>query len=311
MFQSPRTDVLAIVHAVEADLHDRVVGALHRIRQVFAARGHTQHAPARGVISAITPAGAGMENLHSVDALSFVQTAEELARLEPTGIAARCHHDADRRIMGPAEVALADASFDGRLNRLKQVAFHAHHDGLGLRIAEAAIELQHHGPARRHHNAAIEDAFVLRALGPHAGDDRTRDVAHQPVAHLGIDHLVGRISAHAAGVRALVIVEYPLVVLRSHQRNYALAIAHHQERQLFALQTLLEYHARSGLAQHLAAEHVFGGALRVVLALRDDDTLAGGETVGLHYDRSMKQLKGFDDLFVVGAHRVFRRGDAV
>src|ERR1039458_4607868 len=89
MFQSPRTDVLAIVHAVEADLHDRIVSALHRIRQVFPARGHAQHAATRRVIGAITPVCTGMENLHSVDALSFVQTADELARLESTGIASR------------------------------------------------------------------------------------------------------------------------------------------------------------------------------------------------------------------------------
>src|ERR1019366_8975 len=139
------------------------------------ARAHAQHAPAGGVIGAITPVRAGVEDLYPEDPLRFVDAADELARLEPTRIAAGCHHDADRRIMGPAKIAIADAALNGRLNRFEQIAFHAHDDRLGLRIAEAAVELQHHGPARRHHDAAVKDAIVLRALGLHAGDDRTRD----------------------------------------------------------------------------------------------------------------------------------------
>ena len=87
---------------------------------------------------------------------------------------------------------------------------------------------------------------------------------------------------------ALIVVGDALVVLRRHQRHDALAVAHHQERQLFALQTFFQHHARSGLAQHLAAEHLFGGALRFVLGLRDDDAFAGGQAVGLDHDRGVK-----------------------
>ncbi len=106
----------------------------------------------------------------------------------------------------------------------------------------------------------------------------------------------GGIGAHAAGVRALVVVEDALVVLRRHQRNHALAVAHHQERQLLALQALFEHHARAGLAQHLAAQHLFGGALRLFLRLRDDDALARGQTVGLDDDGRVKQLQRLRNL---------------
>ena len=60
----------------------------------------------------------------------------------------------------------------------------------------------------------------------------------------GVDDLVGGVCSHAAGVRALVVVEDTLVVLRRHQRNHALAVAHHQEGQLFALEKFFQHDTR-------------------------------------------------------------------
>ncbi len=150
-----------------------------------------------------------------------------------------------------------------------------------------------------------------RALGAHACNDRARNVSHQPIAHLRIHDLVGGISAHAAGIRALIVIEDALVVLRRHQRHYALAIAHHQKRQLITLQTFFQHDTRAGFAQHLAAEHVFGGALCFILGLRDDHTFAGGEAVGLHHNRCMEELQRLVDFFLAGADGILRRRDAV
>ena len=129
-------------------------------------------------------------------------------------------------------------------------------------------------------------------------DDRLRDVGDEPVAHLGIDDLAGRIGAHPAGVRALVVVEDALVVLRRYQRNHALAVTHHEERQLLALQALFEHNARAGIAQHLAAQHLFGGALRLFLRLRDDYALARGQPIGLDDDGRVKQLQRLRNFFL-------------
>ena len=53
----------------------------------------------------------------------------------------------------------------------------------------------------------------------------------------------GRVGAHAAGVRASVAVEDPLVVLGGRERHGGLAVAQRQQRQLLALQVLLDDHA--------------------------------------------------------------------
>ena len=149
------------------------------------------------------------------------------------------------------------------------------------------------------------------ALGAHARDHRARDVRHQPVAHLRVDNLVGGICAHATGIRTLVVVEGALVVLRRYQRNHALAIAHHQERQLFAHQALFQYDAGTSVAEHLAGEHLLRDVLRFVFRLRDDNTLTGGQPVGFNDNGRMKQTQGFRQFVLAAADRVFCRGDVV
>src|SRR5271157_4391709 len=170
MLQPASRDVFAIVHAIEADLHDRVISPLHRVGQVFSPRGHTQHAPARGVVRAVAAVRPGMENLHPVHAVRFVNAADDLTRLERAGISAGRHDHAHGWLGRPAEIAIADAALDRRFNGLDQVALHAHHDGLRLRITEAAVEFQHHGAARRHYDAKIQNAFVPGAVSAHARD---------------------------------------------------------------------------------------------------------------------------------------------
>ncbi len=80
-----------------------------------------------------------------------------------TGIAASGHHDADARIGAPAEDAVADAAFDAGLEGFEQIAVQAHQDGLGLRVSETAVELQHLWSAGGHHEATVEDSGVWRS----------------------------------------------------------------------------------------------------------------------------------------------------
>src|SRR5271157_2776297 len=88
MLQPTRGDVFAIVHAVEADLHYRVVGALDRFRQVRPARSHTQHTAACGVVTAVAPVGSGMKHLYPVHAVGVFNTGNEFARFKRAGVSA-------------------------------------------------------------------------------------------------------------------------------------------------------------------------------------------------------------------------------
>ena len=88
-----------------------------------------------------------------------------------------------------------------------------------------------------------------------------------------------RVAAHAAGVRALVAVEDPLVVLRGSERDDVLAVAERQQRQLLAVEELLEHDL--GLAEALLDEEGLDRLARLGLARGDDHALARGQAVGL------------------------------
>ena len=61
-----------------------------------------------------------------------------------------------------------------------------------------------------------------------------------------------RIGAHAAGVRALVVIEHPLVVLRGGERDRGLAVAQREEADLAARQEFLDHDLGAGRAERAA-----------------------------------------------------------
>ncbi len=97
----------------------------------------------------------------------------------------------------------------------------------------------------------------------------------------------GRVAAHAAGVRPLVAVEDPLVVLRGSERHDVLAVAEGQEGQLLAVEEVLKHYL--GLAKALLAEEHVHRFARFGFVLTDDHALTCGQAVG------------FEDHRVIGA----------
>ena len=102
---------------------------------------------------------------------------------------------------------------------------------------------------------------------------------------LGRDHRRRRIGAHAAGVGPLVAVEQPLVVLAGGQRQHVLAVDHHDEAGLLAVEELFDHDARAGVAHAVADQHRVDRGVRLVDGGRHDHALAGGQAVGLDDDR--------------------------
>ena len=82
-----------------------------------------------------------------------------------------------------------------------------------------------------------------------------------------------------------VAVAQPLVVLRRRERQHVPAVGHDDEARLFAVEELLDDHARAGGAQRVADEHRIDRGVRFGDARRDDDAFAGREAVGLDDDR--------------------------
>ncbi len=101
------------------------------------------------------------------------------------------------------------------------------------------------------------------------------------VSRLGEDGGVA-VSAHAAGVRALVAIEDGFVILRGRERDDVAAVAERDEADFFAAQEFLDHQAALELA-----ERGFGfGAV-----LRDDDAFSGGEAVGFEDYRKAEAVE--------------------
>ena len=101
---------------------------------------------------------------------------------------------------------------------------------------------------------------------------------------LGGDHRGRRVGAHAAGVRPAVAIADALVVLAGGHRQHVLAVDHDDEAGLLAIEELLDHHARAGVAEGIAGEHVAHGGFGFVQVHGDDHALARGQAIGLDDD---------------------------
>ena len=194
-------------------------------------------------------------------------------------------HHADGRAWVPVTGYLVQLAIQSGFAEFHEVALQTAEHGLGFRVAEAAVELQHVGRAVVcHHQARIEEAGVGRAFRrepAHGGQDH---FVHGARVHCRRDHGRGRIRAHAARVGAGVTIAHALVVLRSGQRQYVLAIHHDDEAGFFAFQKLFHHHLVAGRTKR-PGEHLLDGGDGFFLRGADDHALAGGEAVCFHHQR--------------------------
>ena len=98
-----------------------------------------------------------------------------------------------------------------------------------------------------------------------------------------------RVGAHAAGVRAGVAVAEALVVLRGRERQHVGAVGEQEQRDLLAVEELLD--------EHRALLQVVGGVREGGVAVfGDEHALARGEAVGLHDVGSAELVERAADL---------------
>jgi len=113
--------------------------------------------------------------------------------------------------------------------------------------------------------------------------DRLVHLAHELGRPVVVDPRHRRVAPHAARVRTPIAVEDALVVLRRRERDGALAVAQGEQRQLLAVEELLQHHLR--LAEALLGEEDVEGGARRPLVLGDDHALSRREHVGLEHGR--------------------------
>mmetsp|Transcript_1456 Transcript_1456/g.3696 ORF Transcript_1456/g.3696 Transcript_1456/m.3696 type:complete len:240 (+) Transcript_1456:417-1136(+) len=212
----------------------------------------------------------------------LLQARDGLADLVLARIATAGH---DHRYRAGVLLALhlgwVEGALRTALEHLIQVAIYQRHDGLRLWIAEAGVELDDPGPPVGQHETRKEAADERMAVSRHALDGGLEDLLVDLLHQLGGHEGRRREGPHAARVRALVVVEDPLVVLRRRQHREGLAVAACEDRALHTRHQLLQDDLLAGLPHGALLQEVTHRLLRLLPARRHDDTLARSQATGL------------------------------
>src|SRR3954468_12881883 len=123
-------------------------------RHVVAERRHVEHAPAGGDHRAVALGGAGVRDLGL--GRDAVEAADRVAARGGHGVAARGEHDRHRGAWIPLDPGAAQtAGLDRALEQLEQVGAQPRQHGLGLRVPEADVELEHPRAAGGEHETGV------------------------------------------------------------------------------------------------------------------------------------------------------------
>ena len=145
----------------------------------------------------------------------------------------------------------------------------------------------------------------------HAFHGRANNLAQ----HFGVNfrrhHGCRRIRAHAAGIWPLVAVQQAFVVLAGGQWQNVFAIHHHHKAGFFAVQKLLNHHARTSSAQLIVGQHHVNRVVRFLVAHGDNNAFACSQAIGLNHNR--RALRGHIIMRFCGTAkcRVSRGGNVV
>jgi hypothetical protein len=195
------------------------------------------------------------------------------------GVARPCENDGHRRLRAGGELDPVQRPGGGRGQRLEQVSLEAREDRLGLRVAEAAVELENAWPVVRQHQAGVEKALERCASCCELFENGAVDRLHELVRFVGVEVRDRGVAPHPARVRSLVVVEQPLEVLGRGEGQGPPSSAEGEERYLLAFEELFD--------NDLAAEGPRPGKRSGHLVLRttDEDPFSGCEAVRLDHTR--------------------------
>ncbi len=157
-----------------------------------------------------------------------------------------------------------------------------------LGIAEAHVELQDARDPGLDHEPHEEDAAKRRPFFAHAAERWLDDEPLDLLRDRPRDDRRGRVSAHAARVRALVAVADALVILRGGEREEALAVGDDVEARLLAWEELLDDDGATRIAERAFAHRGAHRGERLVRGLGDDDPLACREPIRLDDERAVR-----------------------
>lgn len=300
---------MADLHAVEVDVFHGAIDVVDGLGQGGAGMGDTEDAASAGDDAFGGGFSAGVED-NGAFLFGFGEAVDQVAGANCAGIARGGEDDADGRVLAESEVGGVDAAGSGGVKESAEISFDAVEEGLGFGVAEADIVFKDLGSCGGHHQAGVEEPGKGGAFALELVDDGLHDGVHHLLAHVAIEEAGVGVSAHAAGVGALVVIGDALVVLRGFEGDDAFAVREADEADFFAFEELLKDNTGARGADESAGEHGADDGFGFVGVVDDDDALSGGESVGLDDERALKLGQGLDGGFGVIGGDVGGGGDA-
>ena len=92
------------------------------------------------------------------------------------------------------------------------------------------------------HEAGVKEAREGVTFRSHSINHRADHLFHHDLIDIGRHHRRGGIGSHAAGVRALVLVEQTLMILGGCHRKHMLTVAGDNEGSFLAIKEIFDNH---------------------------------------------------------------------
>src|SRR3954454_6093991 len=280
----PHRDVGSKPNTREIDLHDGAVCPLARLGNRVACADDVEHA-ASGRHELPVPERCSCMEDERACRLGDLDAADRDAALRRVGIPGRGEDDRAGGRRTGRELDSGKLPVRGGGERLEEIAFETGKEGLGFRVAEATVELENSRPFLGQHQAGIEQPGKRHAA---AGQLRDHGAMNEPGELLDVvlaEERNRRVASHSAGIRALVAVEQPLEALRGRERHHGVPVAEREERDLLALEQLLD--------DDIAPESLraLDGLVGLTLCPAHEDALSGREPVGFDHARRVRLLE--------------------
>ena len=125
-----------------------------------------------------------------------------------------------------------------REQSLGEIAVEAHHQGFALGIAKANIIFEDIEAIAFDHKADKHHAAKRRVARRHRRERGAHHFVHYPRFESGAVTGQRGVRAHSSGVRAAIVVEHRLMILRAAECDRIDPVAQREERKLFAACTL-------------------------------------------------------------------------
>mmetsp|Transcript_116421 Transcript_116421/g.301761 ORF Transcript_116421/g.301761 Transcript_116421/m.301761 type:complete len:391 (+) Transcript_116421:470-1642(+) len=269
----PVADVTPAVQAerirargVKADAIDGLIGPAERLLEAGSLAGDSQDPTSAGGQTIVSLLRASVVNLYALDSLGFLKAMDRQALGVGARVTLRCADHGGSCACLPLD-PFRDPSLQVALraakSNLKEVGLQKWQQDLRLRVPEAAIVLQQHGPVLCQHETAVQYPNVLATVRGHRLDGFLQDglnLTPQPWR----EARCGCVGTHATCVRSLVMVIDTLMVLRRHHHAGNLAVGKGHATALLANKELLDDHLVTSIAEGFVDHDLLQRCLRLL-----------------------------------------------